>query len=86
MFSPWVYQSVRIYHGLPFVEFEFTVGPIPTKYVQIYLYERERERERGREREGELVRERKRLSTIRLTASTIVNVLQCCNYTQRPPW
>ena len=31
VFSPWVYQSVRIYHGLPFVEFEYTVGPIPNR-------------------------------------------------------
>ena len=31
VFSPWVYQSVRIYKTLPFVEFEYTVGPIPNK-------------------------------------------------------
>nr|KAG5707591.1 hypothetical protein BaRGS_001139 [Batillaria attramentaria]KAG5714610.1 hypothetical protein BaRGS_000098 [Batillaria attramentaria] len=28
-FSPWVSQSVRIYDDMPFVEFEWTVGPIP---------------------------------------------------------
>ena len=37
VFSPWVYQSVRIYHGLPFVEFEYTVGPIPNRLVQLAI-------------------------------------------------
>lgn len=31
-FNSWVYQSVRIFYNQPFVEFEFTVGPIPVKY------------------------------------------------------
>ena len=32
-FNSWVYQSVRIFYNQPFVEFEFTVGPIPIKYI-----------------------------------------------------
>ena len=44
-FSSWVYQSVRIFHNLPIIEFEFTVGPIPIKYVSsygMYLFEKYR--------------------------------------------
>ena len=37
-FSSWVYQSVRIFHNLPIIEFEFTVGPIPIKYVSSYVF------------------------------------------------
>ena len=37
-FSSWVYQSVRIFHNLPIVEFEFTVGPIPIKYVPMNAF------------------------------------------------
>ena len=37
-FSPWLKQSVRIYKGFPIVEFEFTVGPIPIKYVPLVFY------------------------------------------------
>ena len=29
VFSSWVSQTVRIFPGLSFVEFEYTIGPIP---------------------------------------------------------
>ena len=35
VFSSWVYQSIRIYHDLPIIEFEYTVGPIPVRYVHV---------------------------------------------------
>jgi lysosomal alpha-mannosidase len=30
-FSPWLTQTVRLYKGKPYIEFEWTVGPIPYK-------------------------------------------------------
>ena len=31
-FTDWITQVVRVYKGIPGVEFAYTVGPIPVKY------------------------------------------------------
>ena len=36
-FADWITQVVRVYKGIPGVELEYTVGPIPIKYMYMSI-------------------------------------------------
>ena len=36
-FADWITQVVRVYKGIPGVELEYTVGPIPIRYMYMSI-------------------------------------------------